>query len=176
MSLAATGAPMTELAARVQALETLFAHIAATRMVDVPVCHPALWVQAVGFEALPGSGGACGVLVTPWFMNLVWLPLGDGPRDEQGRPVPALRVGATRVRAAGPERFEFIGAHEDGFGPFEACSLFSPMFEFADQAAAVATAEAVLTLLRPPPPPAAPEPEPVPPRRRFLLGAGGARA
>ncbi|TXH61274.1 MAG: [NiFe]-hydrogenase assembly chaperone HybE, partial [Burkholderiaceae bacterium] len=56
----------------------------------------------------------------------------------------ALFVRASRSRAVGNERFEFLGAHEEGFGPFEACSLFSPMFQFEDQAAALATAEEVL--------------------------------
>ena len=154
---------MTLLAARVRMLEAGFERIAATRMAGVPLCHPQLQVAAVGFAAQPGSGGAVGVLVTPWFMNLVWLPLDAQPADG------VLAVGDTRTRALGPERFDFIGAFEEAIGPFEACSLFSPMDEFADQAAALATAEAVLSLLRPPPPP-----EPVPARRRFLLGAGRA--
>ena len=156
---------MTSLAARVAELERLYRRIEATRMAGVPVCHPGLRVAACGFEPLPGSAGALGVLVTPWFMNLVWLPLPDPAAD-----APPLRVGEMRARAVGDERFDFIGAFEDGFGAFETCSLFSPMFEFVDQAAVLATADAVLSTLRPP------VPEPVPARRRFLLGARGAAA
>lgn len=162
----AIAAETTTLDARVQALVALFERIAATRMQGVPMLHEALRVAAVGFEPDAGAGdaaGAVGVLVTPWFMNLVWLPLDEPPADG------VLPVGATRTRVLGAERFDFIGAFEEAIGPFEACSLFSPMDEFADQAAALATAEAVLSLLRPPPPP-----EPVPARRRFLLGAGRA--
>ena len=146
---------------RVDALEALFRHIAATRMAGVPVLNPALDVAARGF-ASDGASGLWGVLLTPWFMNLVVLP---GPQAEP------LAVGATRRRVLGPEAFDFIGAHEDGFGPYEACSLFSPMHEFRDQAAALATADEVLKLLRPvrvlPAEPA---------RRRFLLGSPGAAA
>jgi [NiFe] hydrogenase assembly HybE family chaperone len=155
------------LAARVQALEARFREIAVTRMAGVPVQNDRLSVQAVGFEPLAG-GGALGVLVTPWFMNLVRLPADDEPA-----PVP----GASRTHAVGPERFDFIGAHEEGFGPFEACSLFSPMFEFADHAAALATAAEVLAILRRPPAPApVPAPAVAAPSRRALLFGRGAES
>lgn len=147
---------------RVAALEALFTHIAATRMVGIPILHPELRVEAVGFEP-DGDDAAVGVLVTPWFMNLVWLPL-------DAAPTPAtLAQRATRERTVGRERFPFIGAHEDGFGAFEACSLFSPMGDFVDHDAAAATARAVLEELRKPPePPAAPPPQAS--RRALLFG------
>ncbi len=154
---------------RVAQLEAAYRHIAATRMAGLPLCHPGLQVAALGFEPLPGSGGALGVLLTPWFMNLVWLPMDDEPMQ------PTLGFGQTRARAVGTERFDFIGAHEPGCGAFEACSLFSPMAEFADQAAALATAHAVLHELRKPPePPAAAPAVAAPARRSFLFGARGA--
>jgi len=167
------------LAQRVDALEALFRHVAGTRMQGVPILHPDLAVKAVGFEAAPDGQSAVGVLVTPWFMNLVWLPLSASP-DE-----PALGVGRTRTRAVGNERFDFIGAFEPGFGAYEACSLFSPMAEFADQAAALATAEQVLVILRAPKPDATQEPEagpnagarepsPLSSRRALLFGRGPA--
>ncbi len=179
------------LAARVRALEQRYREIAATRMAGVALCHPQLEVAAVDFAPDADGAGALGALVTPWFMNLVWLPLPMALTHDTSTPPPAaLRVGETRRRAVGPEIFEFIGAHEDGLGDFEACSLFSPMFEFADQAAAVETARQVLRLLREPPatanaaagahhgqtaPAAAPTSSPpskpaAPPRRAFLFG------
>ena len=160
-STAPTATACAPLAARVRALESLFEQIAATRMQGVPVLHEGLRVAAVGFETLPGGEAALGVLVTPWFMNLVWLPLANHAE--------ALAVGATRTRAVGSECFDFLGAYEEGFGPYEGCSLFSPMFQFEDQAAALATAEQVLVHLRRPPEPA---PEPMPARRAWLLGRG----
>lgn len=144
------------LAARVAALEAAFRHIAAERMAGVPVLHPGLQVQAVGF-ADTGDGAAVGVLVTPWFMNLVRLP-------ENAQPLP---LGVSAERELGGHRFDFMGAFEERCGAFETCSLFSPMFEFADHAAATATARELLALLRPAPavpPPAAPS------RRGFLFG------
>jgi [NiFe] hydrogenase assembly HybE family chaperone len=147
--------PDAVMATRAAALQAVFQHIAVTRMAGLALCHPALRVEAVGFRRDEASGGAVGVLVTPWFMNLVWLPpaapapgaVADAPCPQ---PPPGLLPGALRARRIGAQAFDFIGAHEDGIGPYESCSLFSPMFEFADQTAARATAEAVLAMLWPP--------------------------
>ena len=174
---------------RVQTLEQVFAHIAATRMRDVPVQNHALRVQAVGFAPQADADGEwlLGVLVTPWFMNLVYLPLTVPGAGEAVAGGAVLGVGQKASRQIGNERFEFIGAHEDGLGAFACCSLFSPMFEFADHAAAVATACEVLNLLRTPVPTQTPTAAPVPhgavlaveaapSRRGFLFGRGGPRA
>lgn len=152
---------------RAPRLVIAFEQIARTRMAGVPVLNAALAVEAVGFESqtdAAGEHGVLGVLVTPWFMNLIWLPADAA--DPANEP---QRVGETRLHVLGDQRFEFIGAHEPSIGAYALCSLFSPMFEFVDQAAARATAQAVLTALREVP--AAPAvPEPPPPRRAFLLG------
>jgi [NiFe] hydrogenase assembly HybE family chaperone len=150
------------LAARVDALRLCFERIAATRMQGVPILNPALQVEAIGFEPCAdedGAQAALGVLLTPWFMNLIRLPM-------QGQS--CAPVGTSSEHRIGKERFEFIGAHEASFGDYEMCSLFSPMFGFADQEAARATAWEVLRTLR------AVEPAPVTPprpgRRAFLRG------
>jgi len=156
---------VASLPQRVAALEEAFRAIARTRMQGVPVLNPALAVQALGFEPDADGGHATGVLLTPWFMNLLRLPL--------ILQTQALPVGVAAARDLGPHRLDFLGAYEPGIGPFEACSLFSPMFEFADQATAVATAREVLAALRAAPasrPPAAPA------RRGFLFGRTGAAA
>ncbi len=165
------------LATRLGALVAAYQDIATTRMQGIPLLNEALHVQAVGFECVAqqapkdGKNGetregisAVGVLITPWFMNLVWLPL---QRLDHPRP-----VGAKMQRHVGSACFEFIAAHEDVFGSYEACSLFSPVLEFENQAAAVDTAQAVLAALRQP---AQTAPE-VPARRAFLLGRGTAKA
>jgi len=141
------------LRARTEALVELFDNVAKARMAGVPILNPALRVEALGFELCEGDGaeaggthGAVGVLVTPWFMNLVWFSLERIDQPE--------RAGNSRVHQVGTEGFDFIAGHESTFGSYEACSLFSPMFEFPDQAAASATGAAVLATLRQPPAPA----------------------
>lgn len=148
---------MNTLAGRVTALQRAYEHIAATRMAGLPLVHPKLVVATVGFQPEDDTI-ALGVLITPWCMNLVRLPLRES--------VAVLAVGETGARDLGARCFDFIGAHESGVGAFEAASLFSPMAEFADQAAAVATAEAVLDALRGPLPPRVAQPA----RRGFLFG------
>lgn len=145
---------------KVALLEAVFRDIAAHRMQGVPLLHGGLRVQAVGFALAEDAPLAAGVLVTPWFMNLLRLPLGRMPMLGLGE------VGTVRI---GVHRLGFIGAFEPALGAYEMCSLASPMFEFADQAAAVATAREVLAVLRQPVSAAS---DVVAGRRRFLFGRG----
>jgi [NiFe] hydrogenase assembly HybE family chaperone len=116
-------------------LESAFNRIWQQRMTDVPMLNPALGVEAVGFREWQGR--SLGVMITPWFMNLMLLP-GDG--DDWF----ALPSGAIELHAFPSGRYEFIVGDEDEIGAYQMCSLFSPMFEFADHEAAVATALAVM--------------------------------
>lgn len=145
---------------QVARLVAAFVDVSTTRMQGVPVLNPALAVEAVDFEMIGQEPhAALGILITPWFMNLVWLPM-----QQQA----TLPVGQMALRRLGDTDFEFIGAHEPAFGDYEMCSLFSPMFEFAGQDAARATARQVLAQLRreAPPRPAASSHA----RRAFLFG------
>jgi len=118
---------------RVDALEHCYDQIARDRMADLPIVNPAVRVEAVGFrrweEALLGA------LVTPWCINLVRLPESTGGPRKPGRK---------RERAFPAGHFEFIEAADEGFGPYEMCSLFSPVMEFLDQEAARTAAEAAV--------------------------------
>ncbi|HSV71459.1 MAG TPA: [NiFe]-hydrogenase assembly chaperone HybE [Methylibium sp.] len=150
------------VAARADMLVAAFREVETTRMAGLPLLHPRLRVEAVDFQHDAADPSvALGVLVTPWFMNLVRLPL-DAATEQA-----LAGVGERRTRAVAALPIDFLGAYEPAFGRFEACSLFSPMAEFVDQAAAVATAREVLGQLRAAPaaPPAA-----VPDRRAFLFG------
>lgn len=130
---------------RMKCIERVFYLIATTRMAGIPVLNRRLLVEAIGFEPLPDApdqaGGEIGILITPWFMNLIWLPLCN---EAEVSPLP---VGQSVVRELGVHTFEFIGAWEAELGSYQFCSLFSPMFEFADQDSARATAMEVLRLL-----------------------------
>ena len=167
---------MTEAAERpnpATALETTFRHIHRHHMQDMPMVNPALQVEAVGFR--PWNGHWLGVLITPWFMNLMLLPRVPGAWQPIGE-----RESRHYVFPAGV--FEFIGGRDDALGDYQACSLFSPMFEFATQAGAHDTAVAALAALFDPAtreagevqkqPPAAPPAAARPVSKRdFLFGA-----
>lgn len=141
------------MAERLETLEATFRRIATTRMRGVPVLHAGLSVQAVGFAREPVAMGSTstpvpmlmGVLVTPWFMNVLRLPV---TTVDGAAAAGLLPVGVTGGRRYGEHHLDFVGAHEPTLGAFEQASLFSPMFSFADQPAAVATAHEVLRLLR----------------------------
>lgn len=125
------------IADRAAVLEDVFRAVAAKDMAGVPVVNDKLQVKAVGFREWNGQG--LGVLVTPWFMNLVLLPIDDSAEA----PV----VGTKRLVEFPSGRYEFVQGHDARLGGWEGCSLFSPMFEFRTMAEAVDVAAAVMTAL-----------------------------
>lgn len=151
---------------RVAALVDFYRRVETERMQGIPILNPLLRVEAAGFRLADEEEDAVaeGVLITPWFMSLVRLPL--AVQDHAGR------VGRKRVLAFGNERFDFIGAHDPALGFHEACALFSPMAEFRSQDQARETAQAVLDQLRPAPVAPPPAAEPLPARRAFFLARG----
>jgi [NiFe] hydrogenase assembly HybE family chaperone len=121
----------------IEGLESQFRRI-QREQVQGPLLNPALDVEAVGFREW--SGFCLGVLITPWFMNLMLLP-------PEGDSWKEMRVGDKQSHQMPFGPYEFILCEEDRIGRYQTCSLFSPVFEFNDQAAAVATAEAVVDAL-----------------------------
>ncbi len=116
-------------------LETTFNEILAKRMRDLPIVNVALSVQAVGFNRFGEDW--LGVLITPWSMNLLLLPGQDSIWREQ-QP-------GTKIDKHFPYGiFEFTLANEAQIGSYALCSLFSPMFQFENHSAALATAQAAL--------------------------------
>ncbi|MEW8506397.1 MAG: [NiFe]-hydrogenase assembly chaperone HybE [Candidatus Thiodiazotropha sp.] len=122
----------------IEGLERQFRHIQQQRMQGLPLLNPKLEVEAVGFQAW--NGCRLGVLITPWFMNLMLLP-------SEGDSWKALRLGDKTLYQMPSGPYEFILGEEEGIGRYQMCSLFSPVFEFVDQETAVATAEAVMDAL-----------------------------
>lgn len=132
---APTAAPLRNPSA---ALERRFAAIWHGPMAGLPMVNAQLRVQAVGFR--PWGPHWLGVLVTPWFMNLVLMP------RELLQWVP-LAERESRFHAFPAGVFEFIGGHDEEIGAYQACSLFSPMFEFNSPEQAAATGLAALQAL-----------------------------
>ncbi|WP_042694316.1 [NiFe]-hydrogenase assembly chaperone HybE [Azospirillum sp. B506] len=167
-------------------LEAAFREIHIAQMRGMPIVNDALAVKALGFRR--HGGRWLGALVTPWFLNLILLP---GEDDEWSALVP----GAKELIEFPSGWYEFVHANRKSVGAYKACSLFSPMFEFASMLQATETASAALVSLfdpsiredgaqtaeirrrreedlAPPPDPAPVQAEPVRPSRRALLGMG----
>lgn len=179
------GAPAStlrsEMAARTKALVADFTEVFHSKMRDLPMVNKALHVQAVEFR--PFEGGLLGILIAPWFMNLVFLP---------GAERPVLKVGAKEVLAFPSGAYEFMHASREMVGPYLACALFSPMGDFTSQLQAVDVARAAMVELFKSENRAetdrsadiraqreaelAPQPEPdvAPTRRRLITGGMGA--
>ena len=120
-------------------LAPTFQMILDDRMEGVPVLNDRLKVKMIDFQQWKDY--QLGILITPWFMNLILLP----DLNTDGKP-PKVGIKQTKVFPSGA--YEFIVGFEDDLGFYLSCSLFSPMFEFEDQAAAELTAqEALLAIM-----------------------------
>jgi [NiFe] hydrogenase assembly HybE family chaperone len=133
----------------------------APRMADLPIYNLKLTVQTTEFRT--HGPWTVGVVVTPWFMNVVAVP------DD---PAVLPSAGATVTIALPGGGIDAIVADLDGFGRLACASLFSPMDAFDDPAVTDATARAALAALFQPEH-AAPCP-PTLDRRRLFLGSRSA--
>jgi len=97
---------------------------AAARMEGLVFVNPALSVEAVAFA--PWQGHWLGVLLTPWFMNLILAP-----RDVAAWP--SLKPGERQCHRFPAGAYDFIAAHDAVAGAYQMCSLFSPLLQFDDQ-------------------------------------------
>lgn len=120
-----------------QTFQSVFENIHLQQMQDLPLCNPALNVEVLGFD--DETWPKIGVLLTPWCMNLILLT-----QNADALPAPGNKV--TKTLPSG--EFEFIVASESKLGSYLSCSLFSPMFEFEDQAAAILAAQTVLETVK----------------------------
>ena len=97
---------------------------AAARMQGLDFVNPVLSVEAVAFA--PWQGHWLGVLITPWFMNLILAP-----RDIAAWPM--VKPGDKQCHCFPAGAYDFIAAHDDVAGDYQMCSLFSPLLHFDDQ-------------------------------------------
>jgi len=137
--------PGSEQKAETTRLDALTANLVAefreiwhAKMRDVPMVNKLLSVEAVGFRMVDGR--PLGVLISPWFMNLIQLP-----RD--GEDWSGLTPGAKELIAFPSGDYEFIHNTRDMIGGYKACSLFSPMGDFSTQMQAQEVARAVMVAL-----------------------------
>lgn len=143
-------------------LERRYREIAERSMRDLPVYNPALRVEVVGFH--DDGARVIGIVVTPWFMNVVVAASPLGPA------LVPLPMGATVTHELPSGTYDFVVGEFGDFGRLDSLSLFSPMFVFDDPEVALATAEAAMAeLIRAPEPETAAPPAPKALDRRALL-------
>lgn len=116
-------------------MEAAFLRIERERMRGVPILNAALRVEAVGLRRWEGHW--LGALITPWFIDLMLLP-------DASPPARAWAGGEMTTWRFPSGSYDFRCGHEQGLGLYQSCSLFSPVLEFVDQAAARAAAMAAL--------------------------------
>ncbi len=113
------------------------------KMNDIPIVNNKLEVEVVGFvdwgQAKGEATAEVGVLITPWFMNIVLLP-----KDNMNQK---MRVGKSVNILLPDGEYSFLTQLDEKFGIYLTCSLFSPMFNFKTQKQARDTAQAVMQQL-----------------------------
>jgi len=120
---------------KVALLETTFNTIYKERMHDVPITNDKIEVTVIGFQQWQNSY-LC-IMITPWFMNLMLLPGETENWDEK-------RETTSNKHTFPSGNYQFLVGFEPDIGKYQMCSLFSPMFDFADNDAAIETAQAVI--------------------------------
>lgn len=124
--------------AQVALLLADFREIWHSKMREVPLVNKALSIEAVGFG--PHEGRGLGVLVSPWFMNLVLLP---GADEDWSALVPGAKEDVTFPSGT----YEFLHNRREMVGGYKACALFSAMGDFQTQMQARDVARSVMTEL-----------------------------
>jgi [NiFe] hydrogenase assembly HybE family chaperone len=149
--------PVAQLVARFQQIER-------ERMAGLPLCNPALAVEAVGFRGFEDC--QLGVLVTPWCMNLVLLSDDDAWREW---------VQGSKSEWAFPAgRHEFTTCRDEVLPTYLSAVLFRTVQDFPDAATAQAVAAEVMErLFAEPEPPRSALDDAKPVSRRALLSGLG---
>ncbi len=112
-----------------------YRRIGAQRMQGLPIFNPHLNVEAVGFT--PWQGRLLGVLITPWFINLVLLPDAQDDWSE-------LASGTAEVWELPAGEYEFTVTADDAIGVHQSLSLFTTVIDFPDQQTARAVAQEIM--------------------------------
>ena len=108
------------------AIAERFRNIHEQRMLGLPFINANLTVETIGFRDFQDF--EIGVLITPWFMNLILLPGSEVGADiEQGHSVNACFPSGD---------IEFTAAEDEELGLYFSAVLFSTVADIPDQATA----------------------------------------
>ena len=123
-----------------QILEALYQKVYENEFKGLPICNDDIQVQAIGFQIWEGQW--LGILVTPWFTNLLIL-------RQQGQHWPELKLGKQHQQEitfpAGT--IKFTPRFEPELGTYLCCSLVSPMTEVTSHSQALQDAQNALRQL-----------------------------
>ncbi|WP_455367005.1 [NiFe]-hydrogenase assembly chaperone HybE [Kaarinaea lacus] len=119
-----------------------FQQIGTERIYGLPIYNERLNVEAVDFQEC--EGGLIGILVTPWFMNIMLLPHDTAfyQHQELGEKV--------KYQLASGEH-EFVIGEDEEVGRYLFRTVTSPTHCYKKQVAAVASGKKALTALLTPP-------------------------
>ena len=109
-----------------------FRDIHEQRMQGLPFINAKLSVEAVGFRSWKNL--ELGVLITPWFMNLILLPTSEA-EVEQGHKI-AARFPSGNI--------ELTAAQDEELGLYFSAALFSSVMQFPNQETAVDIAAEIM--------------------------------
>jgi [NiFe] hydrogenase assembly HybE family chaperone len=126
---------------RIRQMVQRFRHIGETAMRDLPIYNHALQVEAIGFELT--KAGWFGVLITPWFINVMLLSA-----QKQKTKVP-LGEKVTHQLPSGEHKFS-VG-EDDELGRYDFLTLASPTLRYKSHQAAREAAQKALNKLHTPP-------------------------
>ena len=122
---------------RITKLVQRFTHIGDTGMRDLPIYNHNLEVEAVGFQLT--DKGWLGVLITPWFINVILLP--------EQKVAASVPLGEKVTHELPSGEHVFTVGEDDEVGGYDFITLASPTLKFKSQQLAHDAAKKALTKL-----------------------------
>lgn len=123
----------------VEELLSVYRDVVQPRMSSLPMFNEALQVEAVDFQF--HQDRPCGVIITPWFMNLVVLPA-------EGDDWETLSPGEDVTLSFPGGDYDCTASIVEGLGTHLALPLFTTVKDFPDHETAVRIARDILQRLR----------------------------
>mgnify|MGYP001814253966 CR=1 FL=1 len=119
-----------------------FQQIGVERIFGLPIYNDALNVEAVEFQSC--DGGLIGVLITPWFMNIMLLPEDTSPWQTQ-------ELGVKVKYKLDSGEHEFVIGEDEEVGRYLFRTVTSPTHCYKKQIAAINSGKKALSALLAPP-------------------------
>ncbi len=122
-----------------------FDFIYKNKMQNIPIINQNLKVETIGFQNFLKY--ELGVLITPWFMNIILAPRQKNdiyPQENKIRKI----IEGRKIKITLPQAsYNFLIQSDDILGFYLSCSLFSPMLDFENQQQAVDVAKEIMLQL-----------------------------